>query len=185
MGSMTDLAKENYEPLYNYCFYMLQNSKVVQEVLVAVLREFGDYTRRFAPKEPEIRLRLFQLARQTMREAPFSTSQLPVGRDTRSLKGLDDDLLAQWTVASSKEKGLKEIEAPLLERLARLDTDLRAPVILKDILKLEDEEVARILGIRWGVYRHRLHRGRIEFLDNVCGRNSPTKPKAQLGKMTW
>lgn len=59
---------------------------------------------------------------------------------------------------------------PYLSRLSRVDIDFRAPMVLKDILRFDDEEILRILGIRWGVYRHRLHRGRLAFRESLKGK---------------
>ena len=89
------------------------------------------------------------------------------GRDTRRLKGLDDDLLPAKN--ESKEKQQARVGTRAKDRLTRVDSELRAPVVLRDILKFEDEEVAQILGLRWGVYRHRLHRGRLDFKDALKG----------------
>jgi len=45
-------------------------------------------------------------------------------------------------------------------------------MVLRDVLKFDDEEILRILNIRWGVYRHRLHRGRLAFRESLKGRQN-------------
>ena len=62
----------------------------------------------------------------------------------------------------------------VVDRLGRIDPEFRAPIVLRDVLGFEDEESVRILGLRWGVYRHRLHRGRLECKDALRGRSMPT-----------
>jgi DNA-directed RNA polymerase specialized sigma24 family protein len=112
-------------------------------------------------------VRLFQIAWQgvqnSFQRAVFSNN----GRDTRLLKGLEDDILP--SKPENLEKVAAKSENRVADRLGRVDTELRAAVILRDILKFDDEEAAKILGLRWGVYRHRLHRGRLDFKDALRG----------------
>jgi len=56
--------------------------------------------------------------------------------------------------------------------------------VLRDILKFEDEETSRILGVRWGVYRHRLHRGRLELKDNLRGKAITAEAKGVTLSLT-
>jgi DNA-directed RNA polymerase specialized sigma24 family protein len=106
-----------------------------------------------------------------------------VGRDTRPMKGMDDDLLQAWS--SSKTGEISSIGPRAVERIRRLDTDFRAPIVLKDILGFDDEEVVRILGIRWGVYRHRLHRGRLEFRAALKGLAKSYEVSSSPKEVSW
>jgi hypothetical protein len=147
---------------------MLYGGIAVEDAILSIFRDFGHLFRKLSGKKQpweqmEIRLRLFTMAWQTIREAIIpGVYSWPVGRDMRQLKGIDEDLLLSW---DGTEKDLERLEPAILERLGRIDADFRVAVVLRDILGFEDEEVMRILGIRWGVYRHRLHRGRLELKD--------------------
>lgn len=84
------------------------------------------------------------------------------GRDTRGIKALEVDLLDKWRSRSS-DRSSDGYFASVCDRLLLLDIDLRAPVILRDHLNFDEESCLRILELRWGVFRHRLHRGRMEL----------------------
>lgn len=181
LPELREFIKENDQRLYDFCVYMLYGGMDVDELILSIFREFGDHYRRLtarkdSAREPhEIRTKLFQTAWERIREAIAHTQfTWTVGRDTRQLKGFDDDILRS---ASFKGKQLAELEGPLMERLGRIDPDFRVPVVLRDILKFEDEEVVRILGVRWGVYRHRLHRGRLELKDGLRGKALTSEAK--------
>lgn len=171
---LRDFIKENDQRVYDFCSYLLASDFAVEDLVLSIFREFGEYSRRIrgvtidSVPPGELRLRLFQIAWHQIQQA-FHHVVFPTlgGRDTRLLKGLDDDILP--TKAESREKVAAKAENRVGDRLARVDAELRAPVILRDILKFEDEEVAKILGLRWGVYRHRLHRGRLDFKDALKG----------------
>jgi DNA-directed RNA polymerase specialized sigma24 family protein len=62
-----------------------------------------------------------------------------------------------------------EITETAVVRLGSLEPELRATLILKDVIGLLDEEVSEILGLRWGIYRHRLNRGRVDWCQILKG----------------
>jgi DNA-directed RNA polymerase specialized sigma24 family protein len=174
---LREVIKENDQALYDFCNYLLLGHIGLDEVLLSIFREFGRQYRRYSSRgdaswqHMEMKLRLFHLAwEQVQMAARSQRAWFWMGRDTRPLKLLDENLLA----ASEKGKGTNaqltggQIEV-ILERLSRLELSYRAPLVLKDILQFDDEEVVRILGLRWGVYRHRLHRGRMDLLELLRG----------------
>lgn len=174
---LREFIKENDQKLYDFCFYMLDGGYLAEEVILAAFHDFGPVFRRLAARrgdafEPrEARILLFQTAWGRIREALGRVQyQWTMGRDTRQFKSFDDDLLEKW---GGKKGDLTGIESPVVERLGRVDADFRAPLVLRDILGFEDDDVIQILGIRWGVFRHRLHRGRLEFKDGLRGRLLP------------
>ena len=173
---LREFVKENNEKLFSFCYYMLQEDYVIEDFALSVFREFGEIYRRISGSkegawEPfEIRLRLFKLAWERLRDA-IATQQFSWtgGRDTRQMKGLDQDLLKEWAATSASDGAIANLDTQVVARLRKIDPDFRAPVVLRDVLAFEDEELVRILGVRWGVYRHRLHRGRLEVRDALRG----------------
>ena len=161
--------------VFNFSALMLPSDTDIDELVLAIFREFGDAYRRLAKKEGgreplEIQISLFKIAWEHIRgQIAGARFHWLVGRDTRQLKELDQDILRAWKDCSKDVSYLKHHGVTLIERLNRLDLDFRAPLVLRDVLNFEDEEVLRILGIRWGVYRLRLHRGRIDFSDKLRG----------------
>ncbi len=163
---LREFIKENDQRVYDFCAYFLASDNSVDELVLSVFREFGEsFNKGYGPLSPDasksaLRVHLFQIAWAHVQAALHqSLSPALSGRDTRVLKSLETDLLNQ--------EG--EVREQVRERLGCVDPELRAPVILRDILRFEDEETARILGLRWGVYRHRLHRGRLDFKDSLKG----------------
>jgi DNA-directed RNA polymerase specialized sigma24 family protein len=188
-----EFVKENGERLYNFCFLMLPPSFGVSgangsdEFVLAVLREFGDDYRKWAKVERvwevnEVRCKLFKLTWENIREV-LSKSQAPwtIGRDTRQLVDVDADILELWL---SDEEALPTIEDRVLDRMRWVDPDFRAPLVLRDVVGFEDQEVVRILGIRWGVYRHRLNRGRLDFTESLRGARPTLLPPQNKGTAT-
>lgn len=170
---LREFIKENDQRLYDFCSYLLHGGASIDDLVLDIFRDFGDEYRKLARRRgaawdaTEVRIRLFRRAWDHVQFNLMNAQYVyTVGRDTRPMKSLDEDLLSHWR----KEKNSGRIETSALERLARIDADFRAPLVLRDILKFDDEEVVRILDIRWGVYRHRLHRGRLEFKDILRGR---------------
>lgn len=170
---LREFIKENDQRVYDFCTYLLDADFAVEDVVLSVFREFGEYFRRhrwlaagISPEE--MRLQLFQIAWAQIQDC-LHQSSFPIigGRDTRTLKGLDEDILPAR--GESRDRVAQRAENRVRDRLSRVDAELRAPVVLRDVLKFEDEEAARILGLRWGVYRHRLHRGRLDFKDALKG----------------
>lgn len=180
---LREFIKENDQRVYDFCTYLLAADFAVEDLVLSIFREFGEYYRRThvltssGASPEEMRLHLFQIAWAQVQGSlhHFHFPSLG-GRDTRLLKGLDDDVLPSRS--ENKEKVASKTENRVRDRLARVDAELRAPVVLRDILKFEDEQVARILGLRWGVYRHRLHRGRLDFKDSLKGLSTGSGGKA-------
>lgn len=171
---LRDFVQENGQRVYDFCAFLLANDLAIEEIVLSVFRDFGEFVRRnpsqMANASPEtLRLRLFQITwnqiQNSMHRVVFATLG---GRDTRVLKGLDDDILPGRS-NESREKIATKAENRVRDRLARVDAELRAPLVLRDVLKFTDEDAAKILGLRWGVYRHRLHRGRLDFKDALRG----------------
>ncbi len=189
LPELREFVKENALPLHTFCHYLLQEEHTVEDVLLDVFRRFGDTYRKHSGKRDsgwealEMRIRLYRLAWEKIRdETATLTFQWNLGRDTRVLKRWDENLLVKDLTLDPTA-----FDALVLERLRRVDIELRAPVVLKDILRFEDEEVVRVLSLRWGVYRHRLHRGRLEFRDALRGSASSAEAKttSPFRETTW
>ncbi|MBI4404815.1 MAG: hypothetical protein HY537_11670 [Deltaproteobacteria bacterium] len=181
-------VKEFGERLYNFCYYMVGEENGAEELALETFREFGGRFRRKMAGitwEPlEARVSLFGIAWRNIREHLESKGQQlwampPNGRDTRLLKEFDLDLLAKWDQSDRSERAIKKIEQPFVGRISRVDPEQRAAVVLKDMLKFDDEEITRILAVRWGIHRHRLHRGRISLCESLRGSSNEITAELQ------
>lgn len=172
---LREFVKENEVKVYQFLQLMLFGFSGLEDVTLEVFRSFGKYFQRQMTKKntdwekTALRIELFSLAWEAVIRAQDEIEyNWSFGRDTRPLRQLDTNLLIQEN-QYQKEKVDSEL---ILPRLARVDIDFRAPMVLRDVLCFDDEEVIRILETRWGVYRHRLHRGRLAFRDSLRGRQS-------------
>lgn len=162
-------------PLYLFCRRMVPRVDEAEDVALAALRRFGDRYRTWvhgAKEDPgqerEARIALFREAYRLLEQGwsrPMDNAFF-AGRDTRPLKALEEDLLENRRIDPATLATLTEV------RLMRVDAEFRAPVILRDILGFADDDVVEMLGVRWGVYRHRLHRGRVECIEGFRGEGS-------------
>lgn len=151
----------------------MPGSPLVEKTILATFRDFGDKFRKVNRKSDrfqelsEKRVALFQLAvKHIRRDTSSGVWNWFPGRDLRPLRVLETDLLTSWgTLQVPEEEKLKVLG----EKLSRVDIDLRTPLILRDVLGFEEDEVMRILDLRWGVYRHRMHRARLDFKDSLKG----------------
>lgn len=172
---LREVVKDNDRKIYNFSYHMVEDEELVDALVVSTFTEFGSVYRKFVTKKraewtaEELRIRLFKLNWKHIKNSLTEYEHvLTVGRDTRQMKGLDDNLLGQpHTTPVLKDQFPDQI----FERLLNIDPDFRAPLVLRDILKFRDEQVTQILGIRWGVYRHRLNRARLDLRDYLRGRS--------------
>lgn len=171
--SLREFVKDNELKVCRFLHFMLFGFSGLEEVTLDVFRSFGRaFQKQSLKKNSEwekagLRIELFSLAWHAVIKAQGRVDYTwSFGRDTRPLKQLDIDLLSDDSIYRLK-RGDSDI---YLSRLARVDIDFRAPLVLRDILAFDDEEVIRILGVRWGVYRHRLHRGRLAFRESLKGK---------------
>ncbi len=173
-SDLLDFIQANNQHVYDFCVYLMASETAAEDLTLSIFREFGKDYRRGHKKTAEeshpegARLRLFQIAWQHVQNSLRNFALPSVGgRDTRLFKGLESDILS--LSADRPALAGKKAEYRVSDRLACVDLELRVAVVLRDILKFNDEEVAKILGLRWGVYRHRLHRGRLDFKDALKG----------------
>ena len=75
--------------------------------------------------------------------------------------GLDDLEIANWDDTPERSAASSELGEKLQEGIARLEPELRAAVILRDVEELSNVEAAEILEITVSSLKSRLHRGRV------------------------
>lgn len=170
-----EFIKEVDQRVYDFCCYMLDGGSASEEVLLTTFRYFSDWYRRHfiqhrTPWDKGVaRVKLFQIAWEAVQEIlPALNNPLSVGRDMRQFQEKDTDLIQRW---ETNEKRVEGMEALVRDRIWQVDATFRAPVVLRDVLGFSDDEVVEVLQVRWGVYRHRLHRGRLEMMESLKGRD--------------
>jgi DNA-directed RNA polymerase specialized sigma24 family protein len=145
---LTEAIAENQSSLYTFCYYLLPKEDI-EDTILKVLEQFCLKNRHKKTEEElgDLKVFLFQIAWQWVQSRLVGAHFLMnMGRDTRILK----------------EEEERESRKDFQEVFSRIDPSLRAALLLKDLFLFKDEEIATILNLRWGVYRHRLHRARVE-----------------------
>jgi RNA polymerase sigma factor (sigma-70 family) len=85
------------------------------------------------------------------------------------------DTKAPLRVAASDRRVMDSLFDPDVEAaLTALNPELRAAVVLCDVEGLSYEEIARVLGVRMGTVRSRIHRGRAQ-LRKALAHRAPTE----------
>lgn len=166
---LREFIKENEGTLYSFIELMVPKKEVRESVLLETFREFGSFFRRQHTKcaPSELKTKLFTIAWSLIVQSQDEDGMRWLdGRDTRKMGEWDVDLLSKWSTTRTVDDTLRH---SLFNRIQLVSNEFKAPLVLKDILGLEDEEIMRVLGSRWGVYRHRLHRGRMDLLHELKG----------------
>lgn len=153
MPSWSDLVAQHGDRVYRLAFRLSGNAHdaedITQEAFIRVFRSLDKYKPgTFEGWMHRIVTNLFlDLAR---RRARIRFEALP--EDAERVPGRE----------RSPEQVLSEesFDPVLQTALANLSPEFRAAVVLSDIEDLSYEEVGRILGVKMGTVRSRIHRGR-------------------------
>jgi RNA polymerase sigma-70 factor (ECF subfamily) len=101
-------------------------------------------------------------------------------RQRRRLRVVDDqhDVVDESHTASLDQVDDADQLAPLLRQLPE---DYRVAVVLRDVMDLEYDEIARILGVPGGTVRSRIARGRAR-LTELLGNQMPADERHTQGR---
>ena len=168
--------KLHEQSLHAFIFNVLGESAPIDEMMAEVVSKFSDRYQKYLSthkktSDPmEIDVLLFQVVEAVVRREHTRVKQLgwTLGRDTRLLVEQGKDLLQDLSGGAISTK----LNSQILARVSGVDYDYRLPLVLRDIMHFEDEKACRVLGLRWGIYRHRLHRGRTAFVEALRGRSA-------------
>jgi RNA polymerase sigma-70 factor (ECF subfamily) len=75
--------------------------------------------------------------------------------------GIEDMEVVDWTASPDREAINSELKEKLQEGIRRLEPDLKAAVVLRDIQGLTSSEAAEVLRISVAALKSRLHRARL------------------------
>jgi RNA polymerase sigma-70 factor (ECF subfamily) len=80
---------------------------------------------------------------------------------TLNQTGVEDIEIADWSNTPERGTANSELKEKLKEGIDRLEPDLRAVVVLRDVQGLTNQEAAEILDISVLALKSRLHRSRV------------------------
>ena len=160
------LVRDHSDFVYNVAFRMMGNHEdaedVAQEAFLSGYRAFdrfrGDsrattWLYRITVNAALMRLRKTKLARSLTHT------------------GIDDLEIADWSQTPDRAAQNSELQDKLRQGLDRLDPDLRAAVVLRDVQGLSNAEAAEALDLSVPALKSRLHRARVllrQFLSDYA-----------------
>ena len=81
----------------------------------------------------------------------------------------DDDMVPDWKNDPEDAAVNNELRDELERGLARLPSQLRAAVVLRDVQGFSTEEAAELLKVSISSFKDRLHRGRVRLRKYLEG----------------
>lgn len=147
---LKEFVRQHEAEICTFCFYMLKDEQSYSNMVYLI---FETFTKKFIKSlrmldYEELRLELFREAIEKL-DAFYHTQITPRSLLTKPINKI------------SNSKNLYH------EGLLLINVNLRTILVLRDILGIQDEQTMKILSLRWGVYRHRLNRARVEFIQTM------------------
>ena len=150
------IVEEHSDFVYNVAFRMMGSPEdaedVAQEAFISVYRAFGRFR-----GESRVTTWLYRITTNA------ALMRLRKEKRARALTqtGLDDIDVPDWSETPERSAVSSELGEKLREGIARLEPEMRAAVVLRDVEQLSNTEAAGALGISVSSLKSRLHRGRV------------------------
>ena len=166
-GAFNALVEEHSDFVYNVAYRMMGNpddaEDVAQDAFLSAYRAYERFR-----GESRVTTWLYRI---TVNAALMRLRKTKTDRALTST-GLEDKVVPDWSSLPDKEAVNAELREKLEDGIARLDPDLRAAVILRDVEGLSNSEAAEALDITVSALKSRLHRARVllrQFLSEYVG----------------
>jgi RNA polymerase sigma-70 factor, ECF subfamily len=147
--SLNQLLVNHYDRVYAICRRMTGNDAdaldAAQDALIAIVRGLDRFDGRASFTTWAYRVTTNACLDQLRRDRRRPVSPLDPEAPRRDSPDLDQDVADRVSIDQA---------------LARLPTDFRAPVVLRDVIGLDYAEIAEVLDIPPGTVRSRIARGR-------------------------
>lgn len=158
-----DIVMEYSDFVYNVAFRMMRNphdaEEVSQDAFLSAYRSFERFR-----GESRVTTWLYRIT------VNAALMRLRREKRARSLTwvGLENMEVPSWEDAPESAAITSEIGEKIQEGLGRLQPDLRAAVVLRDVSGLSNAEAAETLGISVPSLKSRLHRGRVLLRQHLA-----------------
>ena len=164
------LVEKNSAFVYNVAYRMMGNPEdaedVAQDAFLSAFRAFDRF-------RGESRATTW-LYRITVNAAFMRLRKTKLSRSLTQT-GVEEMEIPDWSALPQKEAANSELKEKLQEGIDRLEPDLRASVILRDVEGLSSAEAAEALDISVPALKSRLHRARVllrQYLSDYVGATS-------------
>lgn len=150
------LVEEHSDFVYNVAYRMMGNHEdaedVAQDAFLSAYRAFDRFR-----GESRVTTWLYRIATNA------ALMRLRKTKLSRSLThtGIDDLEVPDWSQTPERAAQNSELQDKLRQGLDRLEPDLRAAVVLRDVQGLSNAEAAEVLDLSVAALKSRLHRARV------------------------
>ena len=150
------IVEEHSSFVYNVAYRMMGNVEdaedVVQDAFISAYRAFERFR-----GESRVTTWLYRI---TVNAALMKLRKTKTARALNQTS-LDDVEIVDWSTTPEKGAASSELREKLWEGINRLEPDLRAAVVVRDVEGLSNTEAADVLDVTVSALKSRLHRGRV------------------------
>ncbi len=183
-AALCQLLQTSQHRLYNVVLRMIGHrddaAEVTQDTLLKIIEHIGDFKgksdittwmTRIAMNAAFSHLRKQRLRRTVSLDHAATDPIGRVGRD--QLSPLRDQLTDPREPNPAIRVQQEEQQQQLTAALARLQDDLRAIIVLRDIDQMEYQQIAEVMGIPIGTVKSRLFRARLALRREILQKKPP------------
>ena len=160
------LVREHADFVYNVAFRMMGNHEdaedVAQDAFLSAYRAFHRFR-----GESRVTTWLYRI---TVNAALMRLRKTKLQRSLTHT-GIEDVEVPDWSQTPDRAAQNSELQDKLRQGLDRLEPDLRAAVVLRDVQGLSNAEAAEVLDLSVAALKSRLHRARVllrQFLSDYA-----------------
>jgi len=161
-------VEEHSAFVFNVAYRMMGNPEdaedVAQDAFISAYRAYDRFRGEARPTT--------WLYRITVNAALMRLRKTKIAR-ALTKTGLDDVEVVDWSASPEREAVNAELGERLQDGISRLEPDLRAAVVLRDVQGFSNTEAAEALDIIVAALKSRLHRARVllrKFLSDYVGK---------------
>lgn len=167
-GAWAELVRTHHRRVYGLCYRFTGNGADAEDLTQDVFLKIYSNLTSFDGSRGSLQVWITTMTRNLLvdnfrrTKNQRATSSLDEGWDESDELRPADRLTAAGP-SPHEAAAKKELEKMVQDALARVSTELREAVILRDLQDLDYKEIAQVLGIPEGTVKSRISRGRAEL----------------------
>jgi RNA polymerase sigma-70 factor (ECF subfamily) len=167
-GAWAEMVRAHHKRVYGLCYRFTGNPTDAEDLTQDVFLKIYSNLASFNHERGSLQVWITTMTRNLL------VDNFRRNRNLRSTGSLDEgwetsdelqpiDRLQTREISPHEAAAKKELEKMVQHALARVSTELREAVILRDLQDLDYKEIAQVLGIPEGTVKSRISRGRAEL----------------------
>jgi RNA polymerase sigma-70 factor (ECF subfamily) len=167
-GAWAEMVRAHHKRVYGLCYRFTGNPADAEDMTQDVFLKIFSNLQSFDPGRGSFQVWITTMTRNLLVDNfrrtrnQRATGSLDEGWDMADELAPVDRLMSRG-ISPHEAAAKKEIEKMVQEALARVSTELREAVILRDLQDMDYKEIAQVLGIPEGTVKSRISRGRAEL----------------------